>query len=61
MKRKNHPSIIAIKEKSEKSKFTFHVADNEKIIKEINRLNKDKASKKSDISITIILENADIF
>ena len=58
---KNHPSINAIKEKSKNSKFTFHENDNEKIIKEIKRLNKNRASQKSDIPITIIHENADIF
>ena len=31
------------------------------IIKEIKRLNKNEASKKSDISITVIHKNADIF
>ena len=36
-KYKNNPGIIAIKEKSKKSKFTFHEVDNEKIIKEIKR------------------------
>ena len=61
MKYKNHPSIITIKEKSKNSKFTFHEVGNEKIIKEIKRLNQNKASQKSDISITIIHENADIF
>ena len=61
MKYKNHPSIIAIKEKSKNSKFTFHEVDNERIIKEIESLNKNKASQKSDIPITIIHENADIF
>ena len=50
-----------MKEKSKNSKFTFHEVDNEKIIKEIKRLNKNKASQKSDIRITIIHENADIF
>ena len=61
LKYKNHPSIIAIKEKSENSKSTFHKVDNERIIKEIKSLNKNKASQKSDIPITIIHENADIF
>ena len=61
MKYKNHPSIIAIKEKLENSNFTFHEVDDEKIIKEIKRLNKNKASLKSDIPITIIHENANIF
>ena len=61
LKYKNHPSVIAIKEKSKNSKFPFHEVDNEKIIKEIKRLNKNKASQKSDIPITIIHENTDIF
>ena len=61
MKYKSNPSIIAIKEKPKNSKFTFHEVYNEKIIKEIKRLNKNKAYQKSDIPITIIQENADIF
>ena len=61
LKYKNHPSIIAIKEKSKNSKFTFHEVDDERIIKEIKSLNKNKPSQKSDIPITIIHENADIF
>ena len=61
LKYKNHPSITAIKEKSKNSKFTFHEVDNEKIIKEIKRLDKNKDSQKSNIPITIIHENADIF
>ena len=61
MKYKNQPSIIAIKQKSKNSKFTFHEVDNENIIKEILRLNKNKGSQESDIPITIIHENADIF
>ena len=40
-------------------KFTFHEVDNEKIIKEIKRLDKNKASQISDILITIIDENAE--
>ena len=61
LKYKNHPSITAIKEKSKNSKFTFHEVDSEKNKKEIKRLNKNKASQKNDIPITIIHENADIF
>ena len=61
LKYKNHPSIIAIKEKLKNSKCTFHEVGNERIIKEIKSLNKNKASQKSDIPITIIHENADIF
>ena len=61
LKYKNNPSIIAIKEKSKNSKFTFYEVDNEKIIKEIRRLNKNKERQKSDIPIKLIRENADIF
>ena len=61
MKNKDHPSIIAIKEESKNSKFTFHEVDNEKIIKEIKRWNKNIVSQKSNIVIAIIHENADIF
>ena len=49
LKYKNHPSIIAINEKSKNAKFSFHEVNNEKIAKEIRRLNKNKASQKSDI------------
>ena len=61
MKYKNSPSITAIKEKSKSSKLAFHEDDNEKIIKEIKRLDQNKASQNSDTPITIICENADIF
>ena len=61
LKYKNHPSIIAINEKSKNAKFSFHEVNNEKIAKEIRRLNKNKASQKSDIPIRIMKENANIF
>ena len=61
LKYKIHPSIIAIKEKSKNAKFSFHEVDNKKIIKEIKRLNKNKASQKFNIPIRIIHGNADIF
>ena len=61
LKYKNHSSIIAINEKSKNAKFSFHEVNNEKVAKEIRRLNKNKASQKSDIPIRIIKGNADIF
>ena len=61
LKYKNHAGITAIKEKSKNSKFTFHEVDNEKIIKEVKRMKKNKASQKSDTRITIIHENPHIF
>ena len=41
--------------------MTFHEVDNDRIEKEIKSLNKNKASQKSGIPITINHENADIF
>ena len=45
LKYKNHLSIIGLKEKSKNSKFTFHGVDNERIIKEIKKLNENKGSQ----------------
>ena len=61
LKYKNHPSITVIKEKAKNSVFSFYEVDKDKIKKEINRLNKNKASQKSDIPIKIIHDNIDIF
>ena len=61
LKYKNHPSITVIKEKAKNSVFSFYEVDKDKIKKEINRLNKNKASQKSDIPIKIIHDNVDIF
>ena len=61
LKYKNHPSIIARKEKLKNSKCNFHEVDNERIIKVIKSLNKNTASQMSDIPIAIIHENADFF
>ena len=55
------PQYNSDKRKIKNSKFIFHEVDNVKIIKEIKRLSKNKASKKTDIPITIIYENADTF
>ena len=61
LKYKDHPSITVIKEKAKNSVFSFYEVDKDKIKKEINRLNKNKASQKSDIPIKIIHDNVDIF
>ena len=58
---KTTPVPLRQKKNKKHSKFTFHQVDNEKIVKEIKRLNKNKASQKSDILTTIIYENADVF
>ena len=49
---KNHSSIIAINKTSKNSKFSFHEVNNEKIAKEIRRLNKNRPLK----SLTFPLE-----
>ena len=61
LKYKNHPSITVIKKKAKNSVFSFYEVDKDKIKKEINRLNKNKASRKSDIPIKIIHDDVDIF
>ena len=61
LKYKNHPSITAIKEKAKNAMFSFHEVDKDKIKKEIKRLNKNKASQKSDIPTKIIHDNVDLF
>ena len=43
LKYKNHRSVIAIKEKTKFANFFFHEVNNEKIEKEIRRLNKNTA------------------
>ena len=60
MKHKNHPSIIALKEKSKNSKFTFHEVDNENIIEEMKRLSKRKPFK-SPIFLPQLLTKTLIF
>ena len=61
LKYKNHPSITAIKEKAKNAIFSFHEVGKDKIKKEINRLNKNKASQKSDIPAKIIHDSVDLF
>ena len=61
LKYKNHPSITAIKEKAKNAMFSFHEVGKDKIKKEINRLNKNKVSQKSDIPTKIIHDNVDLF
>ena len=58
----NHPSIVAIKKFCDsKSHFSFKNVQNEKILKELNNLNINKATQKTDIPTKIIKENSDIF
>ena len=45
LKYKNHPSIRVMKRKLKNAKFSFQEVINEKIEKDIRRLNKNKASQ----------------
>ena len=62
LKYRNHPGILAIKEKTRSvSVFTFNHITKEDIMKEIKYLDVSKASQENDNSTKIIKENADIF
>ena len=59
---RNSPSIVAIKKfYNSKSHFSFKNVQKEKILKELNNLNNNKATKNTDIPTKIIKENSDIF
>ena len=62
IKYRNHPSIIAIRDKYKISEcFKFTEVDQKEIEKEIKKLDVNKASQRSDIPTKIIKENIDIF
>ena len=59
----NHPSIIAITEKTEKlgnPTFSFDSTSYEETVKEVNNLKIRKVSQKTDIPVRIIQEDIDI-
>ena len=59
MKYRNHPSIIAIRNKcKDKGNFNFIEVDQKQIEKEILKLDVNKASQSSDIPIKVLKENA---
>ena len=59
---RNQPSIVAIKKFwDSKSYFSFKNIQKEEILKELNKLNINKATKITDIPTKIIKENSDIF
>ena len=60
-KYKNHPSVVAIKNKNVNSQFSFRPITKSEIYKEILNLDISKASQDSDIPTKIIKANADIF
>ena len=62
LKYRNHPSIIAIRDKYKISEcFKFTEVDQKEIEKEIIKLDVNKSSQRSDIPTKIIKENIDIF
>ena len=62
MKYRCHPSIIAIKEKCNSNfSFSFSQVEGDEIMKEISRLNINKATQSTDRPTKLIKENSDIF
>ena len=61
MEYRNHPSIIAIRNKcKDKRNFNFIEVDQKQIEKNVLKLDENKASQSSDIPI-VLKENSDIF
>ena len=60
-KYKNHPSVVAIKNKNVNSQFSFRPITKLEIYKEILNLDISKASHNLDIPTKIVKANADIF
>ena len=61
LKYKNHPNILAVQKYSKNKIFHFEEINIGEVKKEILKLDKTKASQKTDISTRIIKENIDIF
>ena len=62
MKYMFHPSIIAIKERCNSNfSFSFSQVERDEIMKEINRINVNKATQSTDILTKLIIVNSDIF
>ena len=61
MKYKNHPSIVVIQKYSKNKIFHFEEVNIGEVEKEILKLDKTKASQKTDIPTRIIKGNIDIF
>ena len=61
IKYRNHPSIIAIKERFTNSKFSFSFIEKNYILKEIKNLQINKATQDSDIPSKLIKNNSDLF
>ena len=61
IKCRNHPGIIAIKERCSNSNFSFSFIEKNYILKEIKILQINKATQDSDIPIKHIKSNSDLF
>ena len=61
IKYRNHPNIIAIKERCTNSKFSFSCIEKSDISKEIKNLQINKATQDSDIPTKLIKNNSDLF
>ena len=61
IKCRNHPNIIAIKERYTKSKFSFPFIEKKRYFKEIKSLQINKATQDSDIGSKLIKINSDLF
>ena len=58
----NHPNIVAIKKFCDsKSHFSFKNVQREKILKELNNLDINKATQNTDIPTKTIKENSETF
>ena len=58
---RNHPSIIAVKERCSNSKFSLSFIDKNDILKEIKNFQINKATQDSDIPTKLIKNNLDLF
>ena len=62
LKYRNYPSIIAIQSKyKDKGSFNFIEVDEKQIVKEILKLDVNKASQNSNIPMKVLKENTDNF
>ena len=61
IKYRNHPSIIAIKERCTNSKFSFSFIEKIYIFKEIENFQGNKTTQDSDIPTKLIKNNLDLF
>ena len=62
MKYRFHPSIVAIKKNFNSGlSFSFSQVEHHEIMKEINNLKTNKATRSTDVPTKLIKENSDIF